>query len=93
MPDNQQTTQSLDEKWTQYAHKHLVGRKITNVRYLSQEEADNLGWGKRCVVLHLNDGSLIFPSKDDAGNDAGTLFGQGPPDDEGKAEDITCPTL
>ena len=55
------------------AAKHLVGRTITAVRYLSNEEATEILWSCRAPVLVLDDGTEINPSRDDEGNDAGTL--------------------
>lgn len=60
--------------WMDYAEKHLVGRKIVKVRWMSEEEAD--GWYSRPVVIHLDDGTLLYPSADDEGNNGGALFGQ-----------------
>jgi len=48
--------------------------------------AEQMGWYSRPIVIHLDDGSMIFPSQDDEGNDGGALFGQGP---DGK--DLTFP--
>jgi len=62
--------------WNAYGKKHLVGRKIESVRWMSDEEAGD--WYKRPIVIHLDDGTLLYPSKDDEGNDGGTLRGQGP---------------
>lgn len=61
-------------RWEGIARKLLLGKKIVAVRYLSKEEAEDLGWTHRCVVLQLDDGNLIFPSSDDEGNNAGSLF-------------------
>ena len=75
--------------WTKEAQKHLVGRRITEVRYLSKAESDALGWnGDRSVVIVLDNGALFFPSSDDEGNGPGALFGQ----DTAKGE-ITLPVL
>ena len=71
----------MKEKWTKYAKEHLEGKKITAVRYLSDEEKNSLGWFRSSLVIQLDDGSLLFPSADDEGNDAGALFGQ---DKDGK---------
>ena len=70
------TEVSIDKKWTDYAEKHLVGRTITQVRYMSEEETTNMGWYKRPLVISLDDGTMLFPSMDDEGNDGGALFGQ-----------------
>lgn len=64
----------IESRWTLAAQQQLLGRKIVKVRYLTEQEADELGWGTRCVVIQLDDGNLIYPSSDDEGNDAGSLF-------------------
>lgn len=60
--------------WITRTTAALVGRTITAVRYLSTEEASDLGWYGRCVVLTLDDGTQIYPAADDEGNNAGALF-------------------
>jgi hypothetical protein len=70
------TEVSIDKKWTDYAEKHLVGRTIAQVRYMSEEETKDMGWYKRPLVISLDDGTMLFPSMDDEGNDGGALFGQ-----------------
>lgn len=52
----------------------LVGRTIKAARYLAPKEAEHLGWSKSTLLLELDDGTLLFPSQDDEGNAAGTLF-------------------
>lgn len=75
--------------WTKEARKHLVGRRITEVRYLSVDESNALGWdGSRAIVLVLDNGALFFPSSDDEGNGPGALFGQG-----ADGSEITLPVL
>lgn len=70
------TPEKRNEYWTDYAKDRLVGRTIKLVRYLSAEETDALGWYCRPLVIQLDDGSILFPSKDDEGNDGGALFGE-----------------
>ncbi len=41
---------------------------------MSQEEADHFGWYSRSVVIELDNGVLLWPSRDDEGNDAGAIF-------------------
>ena len=75
--------------WTKEARKHLVGRRITEVRYLSMDESYALGWdGRRAIVLALDNGALFFPSSDDEGNGPGALFGQ-----DTDSGEITLPVL
>jgi hypothetical protein len=63
-----------DKFWIDVAKKQLLNRKIVDVRYLTIEEMENLGWYERCVVMILDDGNMIYPSQDDEGNGAGALF-------------------
>lgn len=76
------THQSTLDFWSEKARKELVGRKIAYVRYLTKEEMDALGWTKSVLVIRLDDGTLLFPSMDDEGNDGGAMFGQGPNNEE-----------
>lgn len=54
--------------------RKLVGKTIVDVRYLTPQETSVLGWSKRPIVIIFNDGSFLYPSMDDEGNDAGALF-------------------
>jgi uncharacterized protein YaeQ len=61
--------------WTEKVEKALVGKTIVGVSYMTPMEADDVfGWANRPIVLTLNDGSILFPSSDDEGNAAGSLF-------------------
>jgi len=75
-------------RWSEYTEKHLLGRTIVGVRYLTDKEVEDMGWYQSSVVFILDNGSLFFPSADDEGNDAGALFGQ-----TGKGEEITVPVI
>ena len=72
--DDKFLPENIEKTWTQVAEKQLLGKKIVKVRYMSQAEADSMGWYKRPVVFQLDDGNLIYPSMDDEGNDGGALF-------------------
>ena len=77
----------LIEKWVDYAKERLVGRTIVRVRYLQDEEmADD--WWSRALVIELDDGSLLLPSRDNEGNDGGALLGQ-----SGDGKEWTFPTI
>jgi hypothetical protein len=60
--------------WTKEIKKHLVGKTIKNVRYLTDEEMEEFMWYKRPVVIFFTDGSYMIPSADDEGNDGGAIF-------------------
>lgn len=82
------TPEEREQYWTDYAAQNLVGKTVTNVRYLTEKEMHELGWYKRCLVIEFSDGTLVFPSRDDEGNDAGSLFGNDP-----KSKNLTFPVL
>lgn len=54
----------------------LLGKSILNVRYMSEEEANDMMWDKRPIVIVLNDGSFLIPQADDEGNNGGALWYQ-----------------
>lgn len=62
--------------WNDYANKNLKGKTIRSVRYMTKEECEDMMWYKRPIVIEFTDGTLVFPSMDDEGNDGGALFGQ-----------------
>lgn len=78
----------LVARWKEYGEKHLLNKKIVAVRYLTKAEMDSLGWNSRALVIQLEDGTMVFPSRDDEGNDAGALFGQ-----SAKGEELTFPVI
>lgn len=56
------------------------GHTIVAVRPITKEEMEAEAWdelyGMRCIVLILDDGSLLYPSQDPEGNGPGTMFGK-----------------
>ena len=78
----------MENHWNEFAKKQLLGKTIASVRYMTQKEATNMGWYSRPLAIFFTDGSFIFPSMDDEGNDGGTLFGQ-----TSNGEEITFPVL
>lgn len=60
--------------WSDKVARELVGKVIVAVRYLTEEEREELHWHDRSVVIQLSDGTLLWPSRDDEGNGAGALF-------------------
>lgn len=54
----------------------LIGKKIVGTRQMTKEEVEFEGWHRGTTVFELDDGSIIYPSKDDEGNDSGALFGR-----------------
>jgi hypothetical protein len=70
------TKEERNQFWTDKAKSILLDKKIVEVRYLTDDEMEMLGWYNKCVVMVLDDGTLVYPSKDDEGNNAGALFYQ-----------------
>lgn len=64
----------IENRWTTEARRQLLGRRIVQVRYMTEAEAGGLDWGSRPVVLQLDDGALIWAAADDEGNDGGAIF-------------------
>jgi hypothetical protein len=64
----------LENKWTTDIAALLVGKKITKVRYMTEKERDQIGWDARPIVIILDDGTALYPSQDDEGNNAGSIF-------------------
>lgn len=55
--------------------KKLIGRTITKVKWLSPDESYKIfGWDFQPCEIHLDDGTILTPSADDEGNNAGALF-------------------
>ena len=65
---------SYEKLWGDQATALLVGRTIKEVRYFTEKEREDLGWHSRPIALLLDDGTWLWPSRDDEGNDAGALF-------------------
>ena len=76
--------------WNEEARKRLEGRTVASVRYLKKAEMDALGWSESVLVITFDDGTMVFPSRDDEGNGGGALFGQGPAP---KNEELVFPVI
>ena len=64
-----------DSYWQDLANKHLVGRTIVKTEWLKPTEAKRImGWDQQPLELFLDNGTILTPSRDDEGNDAGALF-------------------
>jgi hypothetical protein len=55
---------------------------------MSNEETKSMDWYKRPIVIRLDNGTMLFPSMDDEGNDGGALFGQSK-----DGNDLTFPVI
>jgi hypothetical protein len=64
---------NLTEKWTKYAEKRLLDRKIVKVEYMKSDECNEYMWYKRPITFILDNGTRVIAMQDDEGNDGGVL--------------------
>ena len=64
----------IRNRWTKLAKDLLVGRKIVKVEWITDEEAEEWMWSSKPISMLLDDGTWIYPSQDDEGNNGGALF-------------------
>lgn len=61
-------------EWSDKATLALAGKTVEEVRYLTDEEQDQLYWHQKGPIIIFTDGSFVFPSQDNEGNGPGALF-------------------
>jgi len=69
------THQQFMAACNQEARRVLLNRRIVEVRYLTPEECGRQMWSFTGVVMVLDDGTTVYPARDEKGNDAGALHG------------------
>ena len=67
----------VEQYWTELIAKNLVGRKITKVEYIPQDEMDENMWYKRPISIQLDNHYWLIPMMDDEGNDGGAMWHSG----------------
>lgn len=75
----------LETFWNKRAKQVLLGKTIVSVNYMTQKDAEGMGWYKRPIVFKLSDGTVCYLSCDDEGNDGGALFFS---DKDGKHDEL-----
>ena len=65
---------TIRESWGFALATALIGRRVTAVRYMTENEMEQYGWTQSTAVITFDDGTEIFASRDDEGNGAGALF-------------------
>ena len=68
------TKEQKNDYWTKKSKEVLEGRTIVEVRYLTDEEMEDIGWDSRPIIFILDNGTYCTLSADDEGNDGGVLF-------------------
>ena len=64
----------MKKKWQDKAEKILLNRKIIKVEWFTDKEAGKWMFCNKPIAMLLDDGTWIFPSADDEGNNGGALF-------------------
>jgi hypothetical protein len=56
-------------------NKHMVGQKITDVRWLTKEQTEDIAdyWYNQPIQITLENGVTLVPMSDDEGNEAGAM--------------------
>ena len=64
----------IETRWNKKASSILLGKTITLVRYMSDDEQEDMGWYNKAIVIQLDNGIALFPTRDDEGNGPGALY-------------------
>jgi hypothetical protein len=78
-------------RWNRRAAQLLMGRTIKNARYMTRAESDSMGWTHSGVLLHLDNGTDVWPGQDDEGNGPGALHGFAPDEHGQDGIDVILP--
>ena len=62
-----------EQYWTDLVSEHLVGKTITKVEYIGDEEMEYSMWYKRPIAIQLDNKYWLVPMMDDEGNDGGAM--------------------
>ena len=65
--------EQLKGHWGGLASKFLVGKTIKYVRYMTDAELEDLGFETANLAIFFTDGSFLYASMDDEGNDSGVI--------------------
>jgi len=65
--------QETRDLWTRRVQKQLIGKTITKIEYLSDEETKKYDWYKVPVAIQLDGKIWLVPMQDDEGNDGGAI--------------------
>ena len=71
MADSKKITKA---SWGMQCAAKLVGKTIKDCRYMTDKEMQESGWYKSPLVIIFTDGTAMYASADDEGNDGGSIF-------------------
>jgi len=55
---------------------NLIGKNIINIREMTKKELDFEGWDSTTMLIELEGGIKLYPSRDEEGNGGGCIFGK-----------------
>ena len=64
---------SLRQQWTPRLAPDILGERIVRLSYMTKVEAKQFGWYSCPLVMQLENGTWLIPSKDDEMNDGGAI--------------------
>lgn len=64
---------TVEQYWTDKIAKHLVGKTITKVEYVNNDEMEEYMWHKKPIAICLDNRHWLIPIIDDEGNDGGAI--------------------
>ena len=65
--------EELAYSWQKRIEKHLLGKSIIKVEYMSEKDSEEQGFDCRPIQLLLNNGIWLTITSDDEGNDGGAI--------------------
>ena len=65
--------EEIEKYWTAKISKHLVGKTITKVEYIGDNEMEENMWYKKPIAIQLDNKHWLIPMMDDEGNDGGAI--------------------
>tara|TARA_B100000519_G_scaffold203189_1_gene224681 strand:- start:5261 stop:5536 length:276 start_codon:yes stop_codon:yes gene_type:complete len=69
----QRSKADIEKYWTDLVSKNLVGKTITKVEYVDDEEVEDNMWYKKPIAIQLDGKHWLIPMSDDEGNDGGAI--------------------
>ena len=64
---------SLRQQWKNRLSPEILGQRIVRLRYMTKKEAEGFGWYSCPLMMQLENGTWLIPSKDDEMNDGGAM--------------------
>ena len=65
--------EKVEKYWTDLISKYLVGKTITKVEYIGDDEMEESMWYKKPIAICLDNKHWLIPMADDEGNDGGAM--------------------